>query len=110
MTKLLAQAIQLPGQPNPIEGFPSFKFNTIGDIISGAIPFVFAFAGIGLLLMIISAGFTLLTSAGDAKKLDMGKNKLTYALVGFLIIFAAYWITQLAGKIFGLDSITQIFQ
>lgn len=110
MNNQLAQSIQLPGQSNPIEGFSPFRFNTIGDIISTAIPFVFAFAGLGLLLMIISAGFTLLTSAGDPKKFDMGKNKLTYALVGFLIIFVAYWITQLVGRIFGLDSITEIFK
>lgn len=112
MKTQLAQLIKLPGQTGQItvEGFLPFKFSTIGDILTSAIPFVFAFAGIGLLLMIISAGFTLLTSAGDAKKLDMGKNKLTYALVGFLIIFAAYWITQLAGRVFGLDSILQIFQ
>lgn len=114
MNNQLAQVLELPGKtptdPTIVEGFLPFKFSTIGDIISGAIPFIFAFAGIGLLLMIISAGFTLLTSAGDAKKLDMGKNKLTYALVGFVIIFVAYWMTQLAGNIFGLDSIIQIFK
>ncbi len=111
MNKLLAQSLTLPweGDSQVVQGLSS-KYSSIGGLVTGAIPFIFAFAGIGLLLMIISAGFTLLTSAGDPKKLDAGKNRLTYALAGFLIIFVAYWVTQLAGKIFGLDSIIQIFK
>lgn len=114
MYKVFAQSLTLPweggGEPPVVKGPEGFKFTSIGDVISQVIPFLFAFAGIGLLLMIISAGFTLLTSAGDTKKLDMGKNKLTYGLVGFLLIFVAYWMTQLVGRIFGLDSITEIFK
>ena len=91
-----------------------FKFNTIGEVVglgtSGAIPFIFAFAGIGLLLMLISAGFNFLTSAGDPKKLEMGKQRLTYAIVGFLIIFTAYWAVQLAGVIFGIEEIKSVFK
>lgn len=117
MHRIFAQTLKLPGtddQQVPLsypEEFSGFKFASgkIGDIIQAAIPFVFAFAGIGLLLMILSAGFTLLTSAGDAKKLEAGKQRLTNAIVGFVIIFAAYWLVQLAGIIFGLPT-RQIFQ
>lgn len=95
--------------PTPKE-FTNFQFNSVGDVVSGIIPFVFAFAGIGLLIMLIIGGFSLLTSAGDAKKLEQGKQTLTYALVGFLIIFVAYWIVQILGRIFGLGEITTIFR
>jgi|SRR3989344_7123703 len=101
-------ALGLPGNGS-ISGPDKLQLNSIGDIISEAIPYVFLFAGIALLLMLISAGFTLLTSAGDAKKLDSGKQTLTYALVGFLLIFAAFWIVQLAGIIFGIEEINSIF-
>lgn len=113
MNKILAQSLTLPwegeGDPPVVKSLDGFNFTSIGDVVTRLIPFVFAFAGIGLLLMIISAGFTLLTSAGDAKKLDMGKNKLTYALVGFLIIFVAFWVVQIMGRIFGLQDIQTIF-
>jgi len=82
---------------------------TISDLIGRAFPFIFAFAGVGLLLMIISAGFTLMTSAGDAKKMEEGKNRLTFAIVGFLVIFTAYWAVQLLGIAFGIESITNLF-
>lgn len=112
MEKTLAQVLKLPNTTGQmtVEGFLPFKFAKLGDVVSAAIPFLFAFAGLGLLLMIISAGFTLLTSAGDAKKLEAGKQRLTNALVGFLIIFVAYWIVQLAGKIFGVPEIQTIFK
>ncbi len=92
----------------PISGPVAFK--DIGSIVYAAMPLVFGFAGFGLLLMIVSAGFTLLTSAGDAKKTEGGKQRLTYAIVGFLVIFVAYWGVQLAGKIFGIAEIESVFK
>ncbi len=112
MHKLLVQNLTLPGGTS-IQGklnMPGGISNpTIGDILNAAIPLVFAFAGLGLLLMLISAGYTFLTSAGDPKKLEQGKSRLTNALTGFIIVFAAYWIVQLTGTIFGLESITSVF-
>jgi hypothetical protein len=83
---------------------------TIGSILSLAIPIVFLIAGIALLAMIVMGGFTFLTSAGDPKKMEQGKNQLTYAIVGFVIIFAAVWLVQIFGAMFGLPSMTQLFQ
>jgi hypothetical protein len=116
MITQLTQAIIIPGPsgtPIPIPyptgfGF-AFEQGKIGNILSAAIPFVLGFAGLGLLLMLIAAGYTFLTSAGDAKKMEQGKQQLTNALVGFIIVFAAYWIVQLIGKIFGLESINSVF-
>jgi hypothetical protein len=117
----MTTAIQLPGPsdtpiliPYPTEFqpfvFQGNQYGTIGYILSTAVPLILAFAGLGLLLMLISAGYTFLTSAGDAKKMEQGKQRLTNALVGFIIVFAAYWIVQLTGTIFGLESITSVFK
>jgi hypothetical protein len=113
MHKLLTENLKLPGA-TPIQGMLNMpgigsKNPTIGDIVSAAVPLIFGFAGLGLLLMLISAGYTFLTSAGDPKKLEQGKSRLTNALTGFIIVFAAYWIVQLTGAIFGLESITSVF-
>jgi Type IV secretion system pilin len=113
----LAQGLQLPGQTSTIVGplsnplfNPTGSEITISYILSSAIPFVFAFAGIGLLVMLIFGGFDFLTSAGDAKKLESGKQKIVNAIIGFLIIFVAYWIVQALGIVFGLSSINQVFK
>ncbi len=89
---------------------PNPPFTDIGSVITRALYFVYGFAGIGLLLMIISAGFTLLTSAGDAKKMEEGQHRLTYAVVGFLIIFVSFWLVQLLGIMFGIKEFSTIFK
>lgn len=106
MEKVFAQSVTIGGQTisSPFTLPP-----TISELISKAILIIFPLAGVGLLLMIISAGFELMTSAGDAKKMESGKNRLTYAIVGFLIIFIAYWIVELVGIAFGIPSIKEIF-
>lgn len=112
----LAQTLELPNLEgtNTVEGLlnPSTFGGdiTLGSIIARAIPFVFAFAGIGLLLMLLASGFSFLTSAGDAKKLESARQRLTYAIIGFIVIFTAYWVVQLVGIAFGLEEITSVFR
>ena len=105
----MAVGLTLPGGIT-INGPAGLKFATIADVLNRAVPFVFAFAGIGLLLILLSAGFEFLTSAGDAKKLETAQQRLTYAVVGFLIIFTAYWLVQIAARIFGLTEVQTIFK
>ncbi len=91
---------------------PGFKFGggTIGDIISSLLTYIFAGAGILVLLYLLFGGFQLITSLGDPKGMQEAKNKITYAILGFVIIFLAYWITQAASLILGLEGIKSIFQ
>ena len=107
MNKALAQTLTLPN--GSVHGPLGSSFDTIGSVLSKAIPYIFAFAGFILLLMLVRAGYTFLTSAGDAKKLESGKQQITYALVGFLVIFASFWIVQLVGTILGFDEVTGLF-
>ena len=107
--KILAQ-LTIPGSTAPIPYPAGFKFTTVASVINEAMKYLFVFAGIGLLLVILSSGFTLLTSAGDAKALEKGKKGLTNGLTGFVIIFVAYWLVQLAGIVFGMKEITDVFK
>ncbi|MBU1326601.1 pilin [Patescibacteria group bacterium] len=116
MENSLAQAIKLPGPnetPVPINypaEYQGFSFSSVADVVNKAIPLIFGFAGLALLLVVISAGFGLMTSAGDTKKLEAGKQRLTNGILGFIVIFVAYWAVQLAGKILGLTEIQTIFK
>lgn len=83
---------------------------SIGGIVSKAFPYVIAFAGFGLLIMIIVAGFNLLTSAGDAKKAEQGKQRLTNAIIGFLLVFGSVFLVQVISKILGVQEATSIFR
>jgi len=102
MTQQLAQ-LKLPdgGSVAYPQGFLYTGNGGIGNILSNALPIVIGIAGLGLLLMLISAGYTFMTSAGDAKKMEQAKQQLTFAVVGFFIIFGAYWVVQIVGIMFG---------
>lgn len=92
-------------------GLPGFAFQgaTLGMIIQKAIPWIFTFAGIGLLLYLLYGGFHLMISGGEPKAVAEAKAKITGALIGFVIVFVAFWITQIIAQILGLQGITQIF-
>lgn len=114
MNKVLAQLIIEGNSGLPDisldepEGF-TFSGQGIGAIVGQSLTYVFAAAGIGLLLMIISSGYSLIVSAGDPKKAAAGKATLTNAIIGFLLIFAAFWIVQIMGTVLGWQSIFDIF-
>lgn len=80
-----------------------FTYSNLGDIISALLPYLFVLAGLILFAFIIWAGFEFLTSAGDPEKVKSAQGKLTSAIVGFIIIFAAYWIAQILQIIFGVS-------
>ncbi len=112
MYHILAQNLTLPGDNSAISGPTGINVLqdssgniTLGSIVSRALPLVLAFCGVFLLIMILFSGFSYLTSAGDEKKLEHGKNQLTYAIVGFIIIFTAFWLVQILETIFGLPTI-----
>jgi len=76
---------------------------TLGEIISALLPYIFAIAGIILFAFLIMGGFELLTSGGNPESVKKAQARITSALIGFLIIFLAYWITQILEVIFGIS-------
>ena len=94
--------MNLPGNHiinDPLGG----NFQTIGSIISGLFPWIFALAGLGLLFYFIMGGFELLTSGGNPETINRGKGKITHALIGFIIIFVSFWLIQLLEVVLGIQ-------
>jgi len=92
--------------------FPAPKYTTnvnVGQIISDLFPIIFTVTGILLLIYLLLGGFQLMFAAGDPKKVQGAWGKITNAIIGFVIIFIAYWLTQLIGKIFNIEIINSIF-
>lgn len=88
-----------------IDSMGSTRFNsstTLGLIMTIALPFLYTLAGIGLLFYLIAGGFRYLTSQGDPKKLEGAKTSITMAVVGFIIVITAFFLTQVVNYIFKL--------
>lgn len=71
------------------------SFGSVGDLISKWLPNVYIVAGIILFFYIILGGVAIISSAGNQEKIQEGQKKLTSAVVGFVILFASYWIIQI---------------
>ncbi len=63
---------------------------TIGTLISTFLGVL----GIIFLILVIYAGFTWMTAAGDEKKIASAKNILVSAVVGLVVILSAYAISS----------------
>jgi hypothetical protein len=75
-------------------------FNSTDDMINLIVRVLFIGAGLVLFFIIIVAGFSLIK--GESKDKDQAKTQITGALIGFLVMFAAYWIMQIIQLITGV--------
>ncbi|OGD83784.1 hypothetical protein A2165_01210 [Candidatus Curtissbacteria bacterium RBG_13_40_7] len=88
---------------------PNLAGRSVGEIIGVLIPYIYGIVGFLLLLYAVSAGYQILTSGGGPKALVQAKDKITNAIVGFIIMFSSYWIVQLLARILRLQKIIDIF-
>ncbi len=95
------------------QGLPGAKFGigtSIGSIIAALVPWIFTIGGMLLLVYLIFGGLQLMLSAGEPKAAQAAKSHISNALIGFIIIFIAFWIVQFFGVVLGLTGITTIFK
>ena len=86
-------------------GSPFGRTRGIADLVSIILFNAIALAGIILFILMVFGGIMMIVGAGSGNKDDIGKGQkaLTAALVGFLIIFASYWIILIVEQIFGFS-------
>ncbi len=75
----------------------------LGEVISALLPYIYVIAGLILFVLLITAGFSLLTSAGNPDSVKKAQGKIVSALIGFIIIFASYWLAQIMEIIFKIQ-------
>jgi len=78
---------------------------TLGDIISNILPNIYILAGVILFFLLVGGGLMFIVSAGqeNPEGAGQGKKAITAALIGFLIIFASYWIIQIIETVTGVN-------
>lgn len=89
---------------NPLVQFgndESQKLTSPGAIVSRVLVFAFPLAGLILFAMLVFGGFEMLIGA-TSKGIEAGRQRVTNALIGFTLLFVAYWIFQIIEVIFGI--------
>lgn len=82
---------------------------TIGHLISFILRIVMVVAVLLVLLEFIMGGIEWITSGGDKGKTESARNRIVAALVGILVLSAAYALTLLVAYVLGFDSIDDVF-
>lgn len=83
-------------------------FENLGDLISSGIQIALLGAGLMVLLMIVWGGIQYVTSGGDKELAEAAQKRITAALVGLVIIVAAYAVAVILEKVFGIKIVSGI--
>lgn len=84
---------------------------SVGSLITNIVTTAFALAGTISLFLFLFGGWKMLTGAGqsDPKKSAEGKEAVTWAIIGLIIVISAFWIIQLIESLTGSKFITAPF-
>lgn len=75
-----------------VEGVATFK--CFESIFTNVVQTLTALVGIALFIMLIVGGYGFLFSGGDQKKLEKARGTITSAVIGVVVIIAAYLILK----------------
>ncbi|KKR00474.1 MAG: hypothetical protein UT24_C0012G0096 [Candidatus Woesebacteria bacterium GW2011_GWB1_39_12] len=87
---------------------PSGQFSglsniTIGNIVTAVITLILVIAALIFFFMLVMGGIRYITSGGDKGQTEAARGQITAALIGLLIVFAAWAAISLVQSFFGVD-------
>lgn len=97
-----ADAIDL--QPTTgIEGIGNLTGLTVAEMITGLVRGVVVIAALIFFFMLVIGGIKWISSGGDKGATEGARSQITAALVGLVIVFAAWAIVTLINAFFGIN-------
>lgn len=98
-------ALTLPGGKtiNPPTELPSGGFGTVQKVLSNAITLFLIFGVIVTLIFLIWGGFQWSSSGGDKAKISAARAKITWAIIGLIVVFLSFFIINIVGYFFKVD-------
>ena len=76
---------------------------TIGGIVAGLIRLILVVAALVFFFILVIGGIRWIASGGDKAQTEAARGQITAALVGLVIVFAAWAIVQLINTFFGIN-------
>ncbi len=76
---------------------------SIGPLISSGIQAVIVIAGLITFIYLVWGGIEWLTSGGDKAKYEAARGRITAAVIGLVIVIAAWAIMSLIGNFLGIN-------
>lgn len=76
---------------------------TVAGVVAGAIKLLLVVAALLFFFMLVIGGIQWIVSGGDKAGSENARKRITSALVGLAIVFAAWAIVQLINVLFGVN-------
>ena len=95
---------QIPSNPN-ISGFETsgIPFLNLGRLLSNILALLFFFAALMAFLFILIGGIQWISAGGDKVAAASARDRITAAVVGLLIVVAAFAITLILSTVLGIN-------
>lgn len=74
-----------------------------GGIVTELLKYLFPLSGLLLFLMIVWGGFDMIRGASNKQTFEQGRQKMVAAIIGFILIFLAYFVMVVLEKITGFQ-------
>jgi len=81
------------------------KITDVGQLISAAVGTILILAALLAFVFLILGGIQWITSGGDKAAMEAARNKITHAIVGLIIVGAAWAIMMLVQNFLGVSII-----
>lgn len=97
---------QVPIGDTPLgNGAKLDSYSSLSQIIGPLLKNSLTLAGIIFLALIIFGGIGMIASAGsgDQKKAEQSQKTITSAIIGFIVVFSAYFIIQIITVLTGVE-------
>lgn len=101
--RTLAQITNPVLPPSIGSGNVSQGGTVVGTLISNLVGAIFIFSFIFAFMYLIMGGTDWITSGGDKAKLEHAKDRITNAIIGLIIVAAAWALATLIGQFLGID-------
>ncbi|MFS8159628.1 MAG: hypothetical protein ACMG6E_05345 [Candidatus Roizmanbacteria bacterium] len=102
--KVFAQDVQVAGQTisGPLNGVNIIgkKIENLGDLTNVILAFLYPAAGLIILFYFIQSGFYMMLSKGNADKFGEAKHKMTFTVIGFVLLMTSFIVVRVLQAIF----------
>lgn len=102
---VFAQDINIQVPIDSVSNEPIIKITKIGSLISALVGTLLIVAALLAFLYLVLGGIQWITSGGDKAGMEAARNKITHAIVGLIVVGAAWAIMILVQQFLGITVI-----
>jgi len=93
-------ALTLPGTGNIIDSPVKDKFSDLGGVLSGLLNIIFYVAVFLTFYYLVWGAAAYIMAQGKKEELAKARARITWAMIGLVVVLLAYFIAKFAAEIF----------